>query len=204
MYVHTGARFQLGDPAIFCIGDGNVYLFLPVPASPTNPRRAQVLQDTTVRIGPSMSRILASRDHAQDPLFVQLALQGCILLCIACALNSFCIGFPSKSDAVLAQIYGSMHRAEPQPTSARWRTLTHQHIHTIYLTSAISRKQSCAGARTSSSSRTASRSCRRTLCAVRCCRPPCRSRRQARCRRRPPRRSCGACMRTRSAGYRAQ
>ncbi|KJA20587.1 hypothetical protein HYPSUDRAFT_142005 [Hypholoma sublateritium FD-334 SS-4] len=108
--------------------------FLPAPASPANPRLAQVLQDTTARIGPSMSRILATRDHAQDPLLVQLALQGCVSLCIARALNSFCIGFPSKSDAVLAQIYSSMHRAEPQPTSARWRALTHQHIHTIYPT----------------------------------------------------------------------
>ncbi len=108
--------------------------FLPAPASPANPRLAQVLQDTSARIGPNMSRILASREHAQDPLLVQLALQGCVSLCIARALNSFCIGFPSKSDAVLAQIYNSMHRAEPQPMSARWRALTHQHIHTIYPT----------------------------------------------------------------------
>jgi hypothetical protein len=108
--------------------------FLPAAASPSNPRLASVLQDTTARIGPNMTRILASRDHSQEPLLVQLALQGCVSLCIARALNSFCIGFPSKSDAVLAQIYNSMRVTEPQPTSAKWRALTHQHIHTIYPT----------------------------------------------------------------------
>ncbi|KAF9478305.1 hypothetical protein BDN70DRAFT_809000 [Pholiota conissans] len=108
--------------------------FLPAPASPSNPKLAQVLQDTTARIGPNMTRILASREHSQEPLLVQLALQGCVSLCIARALNSFCIGFPSKSDAVLAQIYNSMRITEPQPTSAKWRALTHQHIHSIYPT----------------------------------------------------------------------
>jgi hypothetical protein len=81
-----------------------------------------------------MTRILVGRDHSHDPLLVQLALQGCVSLCIARALSSFCIGFPSKSDAVLAQIYSHMHINEPQPTSAKWRSLTHQHIHAIYPT----------------------------------------------------------------------
>ena len=97
-------------------------------------RPTTAIQDTTTRLGPSMTRILGSRDHSQDPLLVQLALQGCVSLCIARALNSFCIGFPSKSDALLAQIYSHIHLNEPQPTSAKWRSLTHQHIHSIYPT----------------------------------------------------------------------
>ena len=97
-------------------------------------RPTTAIQDTTARIGPYMTRILANRDHSQDPLLVQLALQGCVSLCIARALSSFCIGFPSKSDAVLAQIYSHIHFNEPQPTSAKWRSLTHQHIHAIYPT----------------------------------------------------------------------
>jgi len=100
--------------------------------SRTRPNTA--IQDTTARIGPYMTRILSGRDHSQDPLLVQLALQGCVSLCIARALSSFCIGFPSKSDAVLAQIYSQIHLNEPQPTSAKWRSLTHQHIHAIYPT----------------------------------------------------------------------
>ena len=102
--------------------------------STTRPRPTTAIQDTTARIGPYMTRILTSRDHSQDPLLVQLALQGCVSLCIARALSSFCIGFPSKSDAVLAQIYSHIHLNEPQPTSAKWRSLTHQHIHAIYPT----------------------------------------------------------------------
>ena len=102
--------------------------------SMTRTRPATAIQDSTTRIGPYMTRILASRDHSSDPLLVQLALQGCVSLCIARALSSFCIGFPSKSDAVLAQIYSHMHINEPQPTSAKWRSLTHQHIHAIYPT----------------------------------------------------------------------
>jgi hypothetical protein len=102
--------------------------------SMTRTRPNTAIQDSTTRIGPYMTRILASRDHSQDPLLVQLALQGCVSLCIARALSSFCIGFPSKSDAVLAQIYSHMHINEPQPTSAKWRSLTHQHIHAIYPT----------------------------------------------------------------------
>ena len=108
--------------------------FLPAPSSSANPKMAQLIHDTNTRIGPNMTRILSNRDHSQDPLLVQLALQGCVSLCIARALNSFCIGFPSKSDAVLDQLYNHMHLTEPQPTSAKWRALTHQHIHAIYPT----------------------------------------------------------------------
>ncbi|KAH9484102.1 hypothetical protein JR316_0003582 [Psilocybe cubensis] len=107
--------------------------FLSSP-SPQTPKLAQAIQDTSARIGPNITSIISSREHSQDPLLVQLALQGCLSLCIARALNSFCIGFPSKSDAVLSQIYTHMHLTEPQPTSAKWRALTHQHIHSIYPT----------------------------------------------------------------------
>ncbi|KAF9563199.1 hypothetical protein CPC08DRAFT_706130 [Agrocybe pediades] len=108
--------------------------FAPASASSSNPKLAQAIQDTSARIGPNITRIVVDREHSQDPLLVQLALQGCVALCIARALNSFCIGFPSKSDAVLSQIYGHMHLTESQPTSAKWRALTHQHIHAIYPT----------------------------------------------------------------------
>ncbi|KAJ3869016.1 hypothetical protein EV359DRAFT_30968 [Lentinula novae-zelandiae] len=92
----------------------------------------QATQDTASRLGPSMVRILSGRDHSQDPILVQLALQGCISTCVARALSVFCMGFPTKADAVLTQIYSHMYAAEPQPTSSRWRALTHRHIHTMY------------------------------------------------------------------------
>ncbi|KIK62982.1 hypothetical protein GYMLUDRAFT_222731 [Collybiopsis luxurians FD-317 M1] len=92
----------------------------------------QATQDTASRLGPSVVRILSGRDHSQDPILVQLALQGCISTCVARALSVFCMGFPTKADAVLTQIYSHMYAAEPQPTSSRWRALTHRHIHTMY------------------------------------------------------------------------
>ncbi|TFK36652.1 hypothetical protein BDQ12DRAFT_653955 [Crucibulum laeve] len=95
-------------------------------------RSIQAMHDTSARIGTNMARIIANRDHSQDPILVQLALQGCLSLCIARALSAFCVGFPSKSDAVLAGIYSHIHLAEPQPTSSKWRALTHTHIHSMY------------------------------------------------------------------------
>ncbi|KAF5391627.1 hypothetical protein D9757_002409 [Collybiopsis confluens] len=92
----------------------------------------QATQDTASRLGPSVVRILSGRDHSQDPTLVQLALQGCISTCVARALSVFCMGFPTKADAVLTQIYSHMYAAVPQPTSSRWRALTHRHIHTMY------------------------------------------------------------------------
>ena len=75
------------------------FTFSTTPLHPTT-----AIQDTTACIGPYMTHILTSGDHSQDPLLIQLALpdaSGCVSLCIACALSSFCISFPSKSDAVL-------------------------------------------------------------------------------------------------------
>lgn len=71
-------------------------------------RSVSALQDTSARLGPSLARILSNRDHSQDPILVQLALQGCISTCIARALSSFCMGYPSKSDSVLSLIYAHM------------------------------------------------------------------------------------------------
>ncbi|KAF9030864.1 hypothetical protein BDZ89DRAFT_1064427 [Hymenopellis radicata] len=92
----------------------------------------QAVQETASRLGPNLARILSSRDHSQDPMLVQLALQGCISTCVARALTPFCMGFPSKPDGILSQIYAHMYMAESQPTSSRWRALTHRHIHTMY------------------------------------------------------------------------
>ncbi|XP_006459604.1 hypothetical protein AGABI2DRAFT_191514 [Agaricus bisporus var. bisporus H97] len=103
-------------------------------ARPSSSRAIQAMHDTSARLGSSLARILANRDHSQDPILVQLALQGCLTICITRALSTFCVGFPSKSDSLLHQIYHRMALAEPQPTSSKWRSLTHQHIHAMYPT----------------------------------------------------------------------
>ncbi|KXN80756.1 hypothetical protein AN958_07864, partial [Leucoagaricus sp. SymC.cos] len=99
---------------------------------PSSSRAIQAMHDTSARLGPNLARILTNRDHSQDSILVQLALQGCLTLCITRTLSSFCVGFPSKSDSLLHQIYHRMALAEPQPTSSKWRALTHQHIYAMY------------------------------------------------------------------------
>jgi len=96
-------------------------------------RITQASSDTQARMGPHLTRLLAARDHAQDPILVQLALQGCASSCIARALSSsFCIGLSSKSDSILSGIYSHMYLFEPQPSSSRWRALTHRYVHNLH------------------------------------------------------------------------
>ena len=61
-------------------------------------------ENTTPWLGPALSHILAFRDHTQDPILVQLALQASIVTCCARSLSLFCVGFPSKLDALLSRI----------------------------------------------------------------------------------------------------
>jgi hypothetical protein len=75
---------------------------------PSSSRSIQAMHEMSSRVGPNLARILSNRDHSQDPILVQLALQGCVSLAIARTLSSFCIGFPAKSDTVLAQVYSRM------------------------------------------------------------------------------------------------
>ncbi|KAL4072650.1 hypothetical protein V8B97DRAFT_1957582 [Scleroderma yunnanense] len=98
----------------------------------TQPKINQIVNEVTTRLGPALTRMLSTRDHSQDPMLVQLALQGCISFCISRALSSFCIGYQSKSNITLTQIYTHMFQSEPQPTSSRWRALAHKHIHELH------------------------------------------------------------------------
>ncbi|KAI0833444.1 hypothetical protein BC628DRAFT_1406476 [Trametes gibbosa] len=90
------------------------------------------MENCTPWLGPALSRILALRDHAQDPILVQLALQASLAICCARSLSLFCVGFPSKLDALLTRILAHMQTSEPQATSARWRALTHRSIRMLY------------------------------------------------------------------------
>lgn len=119
----------------FAASATEVFSFSSSPSSSAaSSRSIQAMHDTSARIGPNLTRILSNRDHSQDPILVQLALQSCVSLCIARAFTSFCIGLPSKSDGVLSQIYARMRGSEPQPTASKWRALAHAHVHAIYPT----------------------------------------------------------------------
>ncbi|OCH94419.1 hypothetical protein OBBRIDRAFT_810547 [Obba rivulosa] len=83
-------------------------------------------------LGAAFSRILATQDHGQDPMWVQLALQASVATCCARSLSLFCVGFPSKLDALLTRILGYLQSTEPQATSAKWRSLTHRSVRMLY------------------------------------------------------------------------
>jgi hypothetical protein len=74
-------------------------------------RYSQAVQDTSARLGKNVANILASRDHSQDPILVQLAIQGAVTSCMARSMSSFCMGLPSKHDGILGQIYSHMYAA---------------------------------------------------------------------------------------------
>jgi hypothetical protein len=75
---------------------------------PNSAKVTQASSEVATRLGAALSRLLATRDHSQDPMLVQLALQGCISYCISRALSSFCIGYQSKANITLTQIYTHM------------------------------------------------------------------------------------------------
>lgn len=122
-----------------------------VKQRPTQPKMSQTQNEVSSRLGVSLTRTLFTRDHSQDPMLVQIALQGCISYCISRALSSFCIGYQSKANITLTQLYTHMFQSgemvlfslphcnsrgvpslEPQPTSSRWRALAHKHIHELH------------------------------------------------------------------------
>ncbi|KAF7327660.1 CRAL-TRIO-N domain-containing protein [Mycena kentingensis (nom. inval.)] len=92
----------------------------------------QAIQDTRTRLGPNIARILEAWQTGNDPTLVGLALQACIATCIARAVGAFALGLPTKAETTLSQVYSHIFFSEPQPTSARWRAITHRHVHTLY------------------------------------------------------------------------
>ncbi|KAJ7067015.1 hypothetical protein C8F01DRAFT_1120000 [Mycena amicta] len=93
---------------------------------------SQAMQDTSARLGPNIARVLEAWPSGGDPTLVGLVLQAGIATCIARALAAFALGLPPKAETTLSQVYSHIFFAEPQPTSARWRALTHRHVHTLY------------------------------------------------------------------------
>ncbi|KAJ6513176.1 hypothetical protein C8R45DRAFT_1088242 [Mycena sanguinolenta] len=100
---------------------------------PNSPGSPQAIHDTSARLGPNLASLLSARErNSQDPTLVGLALQAGMTTCIARAMNSFVLGLPSKSDVILSQVYSHVFIAEPQPTSSRWRAITHRYVHALY------------------------------------------------------------------------
>lgn len=69
---------------------------------------AQAGKDTASRLGPMFARILATRNHSQDPTLIQFSLQACMTTCTARLLSGFCIGFPIMPNELFSQLYFHM------------------------------------------------------------------------------------------------
>ncbi|KZT07741.1 uncharacterized protein LAESUDRAFT_677624 [Laetiporus sulphureus 93-53] len=82
-------------------------------------------------LGPAMTDLLATRNHASDPTLVQFAIQGWEIFCMGRVLNAFCFGLPAEIDHFLNNVFDQMHRAGPQPTASRWRALAYQHARVL-------------------------------------------------------------------------
>ncbi|KAK7690592.1 hypothetical protein QCA50_005691 [Cerrena zonata] len=81
-------------------------------------------------LGPVLTKLL-SRDHSADPTLVQFAIQAWEVVCIGRALDTFCFGAPAPLNEALSGIFRHMHLSEPQPTTSRWRALTHAHARSL-------------------------------------------------------------------------
>ncbi|KAJ7227268.1 hypothetical protein GGX14DRAFT_418860 [Mycena pura] len=93
----------------------------------------EAMQDTSARLSPNFANLLSARErNMQDPTLVGLALQAGVATCIARAMTGFALGLPTRAETTLSQVYSHIFYAEPQPTSSRWRALTHRHVHTLY------------------------------------------------------------------------
>lgn len=69
---------------------------------------AQAGKDTASRLGPMFARILATRNHSQDPTLIQFSLQACMTTCTARLLSGFCIGLPIMPNELFSQLYFHM------------------------------------------------------------------------------------------------
>lgn len=119
-------------------------------------RMNQATKGSSSRLGVPFARLLASRDHSEEPALLQFGLQACVATCVARLLGVFCVGLPLMHNDLFLQIHSRMHvtgqayrppwssalhfcilnrhRApilEPQATSARWRALTLTHLRAI-------------------------------------------------------------------------
>ncbi|EJD06534.1 uncharacterized protein FOMMEDRAFT_165309 [Fomitiporia mediterranea MF3/22] len=103
----------------------------PSPSPVPGTSRRKALERVAARFGSKMRQCLEKRDHSQDPTLLQYALQACICQCISHAMSAFCFGSTGKLESHLSKIYSHMHASEPQPTSSRWRALTHAHIRSL-------------------------------------------------------------------------
>jgi hypothetical protein len=77
-------------------------------------RMNQATKGVSSRLGAPFSRLLASRDHTEEPALLQFGLQACVATCVSRLLGVFCVGLPLNTNDLFLQIYTHMH-ATGQP-----------------------------------------------------------------------------------------
>ncbi|KAI0303782.1 hypothetical protein B0F90DRAFT_1709005 [Multifurca ochricompacta] len=94
-------------------------------------RMNQATKGVSSRLGAAFARLLASRDHSEEPALLQFGLQACVATCVTRLLNVFCVGLPLMPNELFLQLHTRMHAIEPQATSSRWRALTLAHLRAL-------------------------------------------------------------------------
>ena len=72
-------------------------------------RMNQATKGVSSRLGAPFARLLASRDHSEEPALLQFGLQACVATCVARLFGVFCVGLPLGTNDLFLQIHTHMH-----------------------------------------------------------------------------------------------
>lgn len=75
----------------------------------SHPRINQATKGVSSRLGAPFARLLASRDHSEEPALLQFGLQACVATCVTRLLGVFCVGLPLMPNELFLQIHNRMH-----------------------------------------------------------------------------------------------
>jgi hypothetical protein len=72
-------------------------------------RMNQATKGVSSRLGVPFSRLLASRDHSEEPALLQFGLQACVATCVTRLLGVFGVGLPLMHNDLFLKIHSHMH-----------------------------------------------------------------------------------------------
>ncbi|KAI0353973.1 hypothetical protein OH77DRAFT_1406020 [Trametes cingulata] len=92
----------------------------PAPEADADTERAALaFERTRAAMGPVMAELLATTQHAEDPLLVDIALKADMVGFAAEIASAW--DFQHQSQAVFTGVYKQMLRSEPHPVAGQWR-----------------------------------------------------------------------------------
>ena len=74
-------------------------------------RLNQANKGVSSRLGAPFARLIASRDHWEEPALLQFGLQACVATCVARILGVFFVGLPLAHNDIFLQIHKRIHAA---------------------------------------------------------------------------------------------